>query len=340
MSGSNGVYKGQPVNRELQIVNPRVRGTLYQTEDRLLLVAGQIPAATLFEKEILFDGFTPSALTLDTYANIVKYYSTKNKLEVGAGFSVTIINQDPNNTKTLTLPAGMTYFDTGLLTIAIPKTTRVTLFFEFTSADLSSIVVYTQSYSGMTNVTNAKQGAVAIGTTDGVVVTTDATEAALWTYGFVTGAITPRIQRIGSTSNTAGVNVVWNITGPIQKLASNTSANAGTVLTSIKMYYTLLNATTAVTVYPRVSYVSLTPFPGPTPASVTVPSSSNQPQLKPISAVTVAYEEIITLTTPLNIVDNMIVSVTLFSPTAGFPATAVTLYVYGGTAMVNYQYSV
>lgn len=343
MAGSNGVQKFAEVNRDDQIINLKTRGGVFSTEDKLLLTGtAAITAQQYMFNEIQLDGTTPSVLTLDTMANILKLYALNNKLERGSTFRAIIMNTDPNNTKTLTLPANMTFYDTGASSIAIPPGTRLILTNEITSiTGTSTISVYPDTYSGISKLLGTKQCAIPVPVDYGQFPYCNSpAEMALWTYqqsipNGTTPANNPSLLRTGT--NAGGVAIFFPLR-PLAKLASNTSPTAGFVLTSVKLFYIITCQTDATSFGGGLFLNDASTYTGTGFGVGAIPFTSNLPAfLKPATPPTGSiFTEILTLTTPLQITENTFVRAGLYS--SALPNANCGIRVSGAIFYGNYQY--
>lgn len=343
MSGSNGVQKFAEVNRDDQIINLRTRGGNFTTVDRLLITGtSSITADQYIFNEIVFDGTTPSVLTLDTLNNIFAAYTKNNTLERGSSFRSTIINNDQTNTKTLTLPAGMVYFETAASTIAIPPNTRLILTNEIT-ATLNGISVYPDSFSGMTSIISPKQAAIPCPLDTCTPIFSQSSERANWVMFATSGgsAINPNMHRNNVSNATPGaVTIIYPLIVP-SVLSTNTNPNAGFTLTSVKFYYTYVSAANPVGISGTVNYLipsQISAASGLGVGSLTV--TSDQPPSKPATNTAFAIIETVTLQTPLRITQDTMVYGTLLMPNgAGIPTTNCAMSVFGCVFYGTYQYS-
>ena len=351
MAGSNGILKIQGTNREGQIEGLKTRGPSFFTEDKLVLHKGTIEANEFLGNEIYFDTETPSSVVLASVSDIFKQFALNNKVEVGAGFYTTILNTDGADIKTLNLPTGMTYFDTGLGLITFSPTTRVVLFSVITSiTGTPTITAYTQSYSGMVKAVYSKQGAIPFSAESAIGMFNNATEKALWHLNsedaFVPGMTTagrvpPFYYRNVDffTDPTSAIFINFPLRN-ISRLLTNSSSIAGTVVTSVKLNYVVRggNCSFGGMVYANACN-PIDPVNYDVLPVINIPSTSNLPLLKP-AADSAVYEEIVTLNTAFQLTENNMFYACLYSPPGGMPNTDCGMIVFGGVFYVNYQYTV
>lgn len=348
MAGSNGVIKILGTNRESQVIDLKTRGGTFRTEDKLLLHKDRIEAEEFLEKEIYLDSISPSGITLADLRDIFDQYSKHNKVEIGAGFYTTLVNTDANNIKTINLPTGITFFDTGFDNIPISANTRVVLYSVITNiTGTPGITIYTASYSGMSNVISSKQGAIHVPANPGnYCIYTKDEERALWVKGPQpgippVGSAPSNIQRTGTYSDPDSF-IEWHFTFPgLATLASNPSSIAGAVITSVTFHYFMAceDPVSFGSYFSAHLIASLTADPLNIPR-LNTPFTTDYPLLKPATPGAAAYHETLTLDTPLQVTDAMAVNAIMYSPAGGMPNSNVVIGLFGATFYVNYQYSV
>ena len=343
MSGSNGVLKFQEVNRDDQIVNIKTRGATFNTESFFLVTGASVLAQNIIFNTLSLTNVTPNLITLDTLKNITDLYNRNNTLEVGSAFNITVNNTDPLNIKTLVLPAGVTFNDTGSVNIAVPPNTRFVL--KWIYNNLSSAVVYLEDFTGAALILGQKQGSAhyQFDSSSATLVDAgvDAVEQALWLRGTQVDPINI-FRDTGSHANTAPVILTVPLTGLISKVNTNTSTTAGTVVTGAEIRYQIINATDTVTIAATLTSSTFSPMPIPpidVTASTLVTTTNQVSPIKPISPGQAILERL-TLVTPVQLTDLTTLSLVLTVPTGGFPATAVYVSVWDVVVYFSYQLSV